>query len=78
MKTLHSFSGKVVIVTGASSGQWTWEGNALILDLEGLEEFECRVFQEWDWENERLTFVYTGMNAQGSCVWGKKAGMPAQ
>lgn len=24
-----------------------------------------------DWENEWPTLVYTGMNSQGLCVWGK-------
>jgi len=26
----------------------------------------------WDWENEKKTIIFTGLNNKGIAVWGKK------
>jgi arabinan endo-1,5-alpha-L-arabinosidase len=54
------------------NGTWSFNGNLLILSVPDQPSYSCRVFQAWDWENERLTIAYTGMNNEGRCVWGKK------
>jgi len=32
----------------------------------------CKVLPSWDWENNRQTLVYTGLNQSGTAIWGKK------
>jgi beta-xylosidase len=54
------------------NGSWDFDNNLLTLSFPDQPSFSCRVFQEWDWENEKLTIAYTGMNSEGRCVWGKK------
>lgn len=55
-----------------SDGSWTYSENLLKIRIDDTPEYVCRVFREWDWENETPTLVYTGMNQEGKCIWGKK------
>jgi arabinan endo-1,5-alpha-L-arabinosidase len=51
---------------------WSFEGHLLRISFTEGEIYECRVFDEWDWENGYPTLVYTGMNSSGECIWGKQ------
>ena len=35
-------------------------------------EFRVKVLPGWDWENWKGTLVFTGMNQEGTVIWGKK------
>lgn len=52
-------------------GTWNYSDSLLTIHFGEMPQFECRVFREWDWENEIPTLVYTGMNKLGECIWGK-------
>lgn len=35
-----------------------------------------KVMESWDWEKNRRTYIYTGMNQSGTNIWGKKSDAP--
>jgi len=41
-------------------------------DGELLSEAKVLLLPSWDWELNRTTLVFTGMNSTGICIWGKK------
>ncbi|KRE50118.1 arabinan endo-1,5-alpha-L-arabinosidase [Paenibacillus sp. Soil724D2] len=70
-------NGKIESAHG--TGKWTFqEPNELtlqwtVLDTnEGVQTTEkVLVSPAWDWENDKLTLVFTGMNEKGINIWGK-------
>ncbi|MDD9266853.1 arabinan endo-1,5-alpha-L-arabinosidase [Paenibacillus sp. GCM10023248] len=68
--------GKLESAHGA--GKWTFrEPNELTLQWEagvgkeGSSTERVLVTPAWDWENDRPTLVFTGMNEKGIHIWGK-------
>lgn len=53
-------------------GSWSYRDQVLKLSPGQGEAYECRVFDEWDWENGNPTLVYTGISGSGVCIWGKQ------
>lgn len=51
---------------------WSLDGDTLSLDWSGGEHQELIVFRGWDWENSCPTLMYTGLNDNGRCIWGKR------
>jgi arabinan endo-1,5-alpha-L-arabinosidase len=58
-------------VTGALSGNWKIKGNRLELFVSGKKQ-QLHVFLGHDWENEKRTLLFSGINDQGRSMWGKK------
>jgi arabinan endo-1,5-alpha-L-arabinosidase len=59
-------------------GTWTFDGDHAMtmtwLDKAGkVRETETvLLLASWDWENNRPTLVFTGLNPDGEAIWGKK------
>ncbi|GFP76045.1 arabinan endo-1,5-alpha-L-arabinosidase [Clostridium fungisolvens] len=56
------------------NAKWSIEGdNNLTISLSNDEEhrFECKVIPAWDWENNKSTLVFTGIDKKGLAIWGK-------
>ena len=61
------------MIEGVTGSTWTFENNILTLTLRnGTDVFKCHVMNEWDWEKDQRTLVYTGMTNGGKNCWGKK------
>jgi arabinan endo-1,5-alpha-L-arabinosidase len=58
----------------ADGGQWSFNSRKqqLTLHLEGETIGQLIVFAGHDWENERETVLFTGLDADGCSVWGKR------
>ena len=56
---------------GNQKGTWKWENNLIYLDGQDMT-VDLQVFAGQDWENEKQTILFTGINKQGYSVWGKK------
>ncbi|NDV68541.1 arabinan endo-1,5-alpha-L-arabinosidase [Dysgonomonas sp. 25] len=60
-------------IEGAISGKWQLDTNNNILTLETSEAVkELVVFFGQDWENEKQTILFTGLDNNAYSVWGKK------
>lgn len=57
--------------TTEGNGEWELQNNRLIINRVG-EQFELRLSHGYDWENNKLSIIYTGLNNEGRSVWGKK------
>jgi len=70
-------NGKIESAHG--TGKWTFqEPNELTLQWTVLDTNEAvpttekvLVSPAWDWENDKPTLVFTGMNEKGINIWGK-------
>lgn len=60
------------------SGSWSFENRKLTLDLPFGKKFIAEVMWGWDWENSKLTLLFTGLNSDGISEWGKKNGSKKQ
>jgi len=60
------------IFNGDAGSAWTY--NAPWLQLKWSNGATAKVFVQkgWDWENEKHTIIFTGLNNTGIAVWGKK------
>ena len=58
-------------VQGEKDGKWSYQNNQLILELDG-KPVQLKVFAGQDWENEKKTLLFTGLNDKGFSVWGKR------
>jgi arabinan endo-1,5-alpha-L-arabinosidase len=60
-------------VSGVENSSWTYSKGLLTLSFNNNQKvFHARVFREWDWENKKLTIVYTGLTVEGLSGWGKR------
>jgi arabinan endo-1,5-alpha-L-arabinosidase len=52
----------------------TWAYNAPWLQMNWSNGFTDKVFVQkgWDWENKKSTIIFSGLNNEGTAVWGKK------
>ncbi len=51
---------------------WTYSNDTLILNWANGDAQKLVVFWGWDWENGCKTILYSGLNSNGICFWGKK------
>ncbi|MBA7521804.1 hypothetical protein ES705_13915 [subsurface metagenome] len=57
---------------------WTLDKDTLLLSWDSGNSIDkLIVFWGWDWENSCKTLLYTGMNEDGVCSWGKKMNQQA-
>lgn len=73
----HSYSDSLHLYAngtfnGNSSNTWTFADDTLNLNWYTGYSQKCVVYWGWDWENDCKTILYTGLDTDGSCVWGKK------
>lgn len=58
---------------GNGQGSWELSGAEDRLRLEtGGQVFEGAVFRGWDWENDRVCLLFTGLDSEGISGWAKK------
>lgn len=71
---LLSFNKEGGIGKNANQGTWSFstEEQSLSLLLDGEELERLIVFAGHDWENERKTILFTGLDSRGRSVWGKR------
>jgi arabinan endo-1,5-alpha-L-arabinosidase len=50
---------------------WTYTASTLELKMGG-QTYKTKVDRERDWEAKKNTIVFTGFNAAGTAIWGKK------
>lgn len=53
-------------------GSWSLDGKALTIELSADNQFKAQVSRGWDWENDRVCLVFTGLSDKGISEWGKK------
>ena len=67
------FEPKGVLRFGAETGTWKIDPpNSLHFKLGKREAVGAKVLPAWDWENDRPTLVFTGLDKAGVAVWGKR------
>lgn len=61
-------------LSGELSGTWSYEKNNLNLNISDSvpNVHNLHVFMGQDWENERKTILFTGLDANGFSIWGKR------
>jgi len=60
-------------IEGNVENKWTYEYPWITLNYgNGIFTDRVRVFQGYDWENHEETLLYTGLNNEGTAIWGKK------
>lgn len=60
-------------ITGSATGTWTYTAPWMQIKWNNGNTENVRVDRERDWENKiTTTLVFTGLNNQGTAVWGKK------
>ncbi len=58
---------------GGETGTWKlMQPDSLHFKLGRNPEVSARVLPAWDWENDDPTLVFTGLDADGLAVWGKR------
>lgn len=61
------------ITGGVANSKWSFSNDHLVLNWNSGQEIDTvKAFAGWDWENNRLTIVFTGLNSSGISIWGKK------
>ena len=61
-----------VVKFGAKSGKWQLKQPcSLRIKLDEESMISAKVLPAWDWENDRPTLVFTGLNEEGTAIWGK-------
>jgi arabinan endo-1,5-alpha-L-arabinosidase len=69
------------IGTSGSKDHWVFDATTHTLKLYWYAQGKTagdywidtvKVIESWDWENNKKTYVYTGLNQSGTAVWGKK------
>ena len=58
-------------ISGEMTGSWMYENGILILNSDN-KIVELHVFAGQDWENEKKTLLFTGLNDRGYSIWGKR------
>ncbi|GAB3659370.1 arabinan endo-1,5-alpha-L-arabinosidase [Echinicola sediminis] len=60
-------------IDGNPENEWSYDGSWMTLNYgKGIFIDKVRVFQGYDWENHRETLLYSGLNNEGTAIWGKK------
>lgn len=55
------------------ANSWKFENDTLVLNWKNNTQIvKLLVFSGWDWENNRKTLLFSGIDSKGICVWGKK------
>ena len=67
-----SFKEEGILEDGAESWNFSEGKQTLALTLDGEELTGLIVFAGHDWENEMETVLFTGLDACGRSVWGKR------
>ncbi len=69
---LYSFDGNGNI--GGSKGRWTFDGDSQLLELSvgGETIRDLIIHAGHDWEREKETILFTGLDSDGCSVWGKR------
>lgn len=58
-------------IEGDKEGSWSLnDSDELQIQLDG-KQFNADVMRAWDWENDTLCYVFTGLNGNGISEWGK-------
>ncbi|GET26370.1 arabinan endo-1,5-alpha-L-arabinosidase [Prolixibacter sp. NT017] len=55
-----------------SANSWTFSDNQLTLNWSDGTTDKVVVSRGYDWENHKKCLVFTGLNNQGTAIWGKK------
>ena len=58
-------------INGDPAMTWTYTASTLELKMGG-QTYKTKVDRERDWEAKKNTIVFTGFNAAGTAIWGKK------
>lgn len=58
-------------ITGEKQGRWDLKGNVLHLSF-GKSKVETLVFSGHDWEREKHTLLFSGIDKNGNSLWGKR------
>ena len=55
-------------------GIWSFDDNKKMLDIKIGEEVikNLIIFAGHDWENQKETILFTGLDSKGCSVWGKR------
>jgi len=79
MQTAHTglvFEKNGVLRFEGKTGRWQVKApNSLRFKLENNPPVSAKILPAWDWENDRPTLVFTGLDDDGTAVWGKKRGL---
>ncbi len=60
-------------ISGIPNSDWQFQDGTLTLSFNnGAKTYNCKVFNEWDWELRQRTLAYSGMTREGISGWGKK------
>ncbi|WP_137401082.1 arabinan endo-1,5-alpha-L-arabinosidase [Echinicola rosea] len=60
-------------IDGEPNNIWSYEAPWLILNYgNGIFIDKVRVHTGYDWENHQETLLFTGLNNEGTAIWGKK------
>ena len=60
-------------ITGSNTGTWTYAAPWLKITWSNSLVENLKVERERDWENKiASTLIFTGLNTNGTAVWGKK------
>ena len=59
-------------IDGDPGSRWSYDPPWLTLEPAGGEAFRVRIDRAWDWERQRETIIFTGLDAEAGAVWGKQ------
>lgn len=59
-------------INGNANMTWTYANSELMLNMGASATYKVYVDRERDWENKKNTIIFTGLNAAGTAIWGKK------
>lgn len=72
-------SSNVTLLPGGSidqypDGSWSFDSseNKVSIQLSVNYQFEAQVMRGWDWENDDLALLFTGLDSEGVSQWGKR------
>ena len=57
---------------GDPGNTWILDSDTLWLNWSNGDIHKLIVFRGWDWEYQCETVLFTGMDTEGTCIWGKK------
>lgn len=57
---------------GNSANQWSYTGNTITLKWSSGKTDKAIVERGRDWENKKACLIFSGLNNEGTAVWGKK------